>query len=98
MNISHDHHGTMLVLVLAFGAVAMVMLVGGVSAYTIFEHRVSLRQERRDAAFHVAEAGIEYHRWHLSVNPNDFQDGTGRSGPYTHEARDKQNQLIGYFS
>lgn len=81
-----------------FGSVAFTMIVGGVSSYAIFEHQASLRKHTRDAAFHIAEAGIEYYRWHLAHAPTDYQDGTGQPGPYVHQYTDKDGQDIGSFS
>ena len=48
-------------------------------------------------AFRVAEAGIEYYRWHLAHADKDYQDGTGVAGPYTHNYFDKNGNLIGQF-
>ncbi len=84
--------------ILVFGSVAFTMIVGGVSSYAIFEHQVSLRNHQRDVAFHIAEAGIEYYRWHLAHSPTDYQDGTGVAGPYQHSFDDKNGDTIGYYS
>ena len=50
-----------------------------------------------EQAFQIAEAGIEYYRWHLAHAPQDFQDGTGRDGPYYHSYQDKDGVVIGGF-
>ncbi|PIT92093.1 MAG: hypothetical protein COU08_04550 [Candidatus Harrisonbacteria bacterium CG10_big_fil_rev_8_21_14_0_10_42_17] len=50
-----------------------------------------------EVAFQVAEAGIEYYRWHLAHAPEDFQDGTGAPGPYLHPYSDKEGNVIGEF-
>lgn len=55
-------------------------------------------KHNRDMAFQVAEAGISYYRWHLAHNPGDYQDGTGAPGPYVHEYKDKDGDLVGYYS
>ncbi|MEK7552740.1 MAG: hypothetical protein AAB505_01370, partial [Patescibacteria group bacterium] len=52
----------------------------------------------REKAFQIAEAGIEYYRWHLAHAPQDFQDGTGVPGPYVHEYKDRDGQVIGNFT
>lgn len=49
-------------------------------------------------ALHIAEAGVNYYRWHLAHDPQDYQDGTEDDGPYIHEYYDPQGSLIGYFS
>jgi hypothetical protein len=74
----------------------MIML--GVAGYALFEFRASQRVGDREAAFHFAEAGLNYYRWHLAHNATDYQDGTGQSGPYVHGYTDADGQVIGYFS
>lgn len=56
------------------------------------------RLNDRAQALAVAEAGIEYYRWHLAHAPEDYQDGTGGPGPYTHDYADKNGAVIGQFS
>ena len=87
-----------LLFVLIFGSLAVTIIVTGVASYGIFEHRVSVRQHRRDLSFHIAEAGINYYRWHLAHAPTDYEDGTGLPGPYRHSFEDKDGNTIGYFS
>lgn len=52
----------------------------------------------RERALEIAEAGAEYYRWHLAHVPEDYQDGTGGPGPYVHQYRDANNNIIGAFS
>ncbi len=52
----------------------------------------------REQAFQVAEAGIEYYRWHLAHAPADYKDGTNTNGPYAHSFTDKDGSTIGSFS
>ncbi|MBI5728491.1 MAG: hypothetical protein HY984_01925 [Candidatus Magasanikbacteria bacterium] len=93
-----DRRGTLLIFILIFGAAAMTIITVGAASYAIFEHRASLRVAERDRAFEVAEAGINYYRWHLAHNPTDFTDGTGQAGPFEHPYHDKNNNEIGRFS
>ncbi|MFA5987417.1 MAG: hypothetical protein WC797_02070 [Candidatus Paceibacterota bacterium] len=53
---------------------------------------------QKEAALAVADAGIDYYRWHLKNFPDDFQDGTGHGGPYVHSFYDKNGNQIGHFS
>lgn len=85
-------------LVLVFGSIAFTVIVSGVSTYALMEYRASNKYLYRDQAFHVAEAGINYYRWHLAHNPTDYTDGTGEPGPYVHEYVDKNGTVIGKFS
>ncbi|MBU0618835.1 hypothetical protein KKD62_01215 [Patescibacteria group bacterium] len=56
------------------------------------------RQEASEEALNIAEAGANYYRWHLAHAPEDFQDGTGQTGPYVHEYHDPEGSLDGQFS
>jgi len=96
--LAYDQRGAILLYIIAFGGMAFTIIVGGVVSYSLIEHRASIKKHSRDMAFHIAEAGIEYYRWHLAHDPNDFQDGTGQSGPYVHEYYDKDGTVIGDFS
>lgn len=85
------------ILVLVFSAV-FLMLLSALSGYIFVEKKLELAKENRQKAFHIAEAGLEYYRWHLAHWPNDLQDGTGAPGPYVHEFYDPEGGLIGYYS
>lgn len=95
--ITKDRTGSVLLSSLVLGMVAMLFVMGLLS-YSLFEQRVSTRHHYRDLSLHIAEAGINYYRWHLAHDPSDYTDGTGQVGPYEHEYRDKDGDLIGYFS
>lgn len=58
----------------------------------------SNRQYASEVSLNIAEAGINYYRWHLAHDPLDFQDGTGLPGPYEHEYFDPQGKSVGYYS
>lgn len=90
--------GSALIYVLMFGLIATTVVVSGIASYGIFEHRAALRYAYRDQAFQIAEAGVSYYRWHLAHNQTDYQDGTGQPGPYEHPYRDKDGNIVGYFS
>jgi len=51
----------------------------------------------REFAFQIAEAGLDYYRWHLAKWPNDFRDGTNAPGPYIHDFEDADGNVIGQF-
>lgn len=93
---NQKNRGLVLVQVLVFAVVAVVTLTGliGWAGANIKASRESFYREQ---AFEIAEAGIEYYRWHLAHNPTDFQDGTGASGPYIHAYYDKDGVRIGQF-
>ncbi|MBP6912174.1 MAG: pilus assembly PilX N-terminal domain-containing protein [Candidatus Pacebacteria bacterium] len=94
------HHtykrGSLLLMVLVYMAI-------GVSAVTAFVgwgvtlNKVSQNLIYKEQALQIAEAGIEYYRWHLAHDSDDFQDGTGSEGPYVHDYKDKNEIKIGEF-
>lgn len=89
--------GQIIIQVLVFASVSVVLLSGLVSwaAVTSLSAR---HASYREQAFQIAEAGVEYYRWHLAHAPEDFQDGTGAPGPYVHAFADKDGNTIGSFS
>lgn len=84
-------------MVLILGGLA-AFLIGGLVQLGISEYRAGQTKTAKEVAFHLAEAGVEYYRWHLEHDPTDFQDGTGGPGPYVHTYTDKDGAIIGSFS
>jgi hypothetical protein len=82
--------------ILVFGAIAIILLSGFV-IWADMSIKSVLRNTDQAVAFRVAEAGIEYYKWHLAHTPGDFQDGTGQPGPYRHDYFDKNGNKIGEF-
>ena len=59
----------------------------------------SNRNVGSEQALHIAEAGINYYKWHLAHDPADFSDGTGQEGgTYTHDFTDPQGAQTGKYS
>lgn len=96
--LKQDQTGNILLAAVVFGFISFTLIVAGVSSYAINENRASGRKHGREMAFQIAEAGINYYRWHLAHNKTDYQDGTGQSGPYIHEYKDKEGNIIGHYS
>jgi hypothetical protein len=93
-----DQQGSMLFFVLIFGSLAFTCIVLGVAGFAIIENRASYSKQNREMAFQIAEAGVNYYRWHLAHNKTDYQDGTGLPGPYVHAYTDKNGTVIGHYS
>ncbi len=74
--------GSIMLLALVFGAIFFVVF-SGLSGYVIAENNFEAFHRARSEAFSIAEAGLEYYRWHLAHFPSDLQNGTGQPGPYT---------------
>ncbi|MFA5061581.1 MAG: pilus assembly PilX N-terminal domain-containing protein [Patescibacteria group bacterium] len=92
--------GNILLFVMVFGTIAFSIIVVGLAGYAISENRASLSKHNREVAFQIADAGINYYRWHLAHSQTDFYDGNGTStpGPYVHAYSDKDGNVIGHFS
>lgn len=93
----HTQRGYFVILVLVFSAVFMT-LITTLAGYIFVQKKVQLAEENRQKAINVAEAGLEYYRWHLAHFPNDLKDGTGAAGPYTHTVADPEGGTLGTFS
>ena len=83
--------------ILIFGSVAVLFLAGFL-VWLDTTTKSILRAFDREQALTIAEAGIEYYRWHLAHAPQDYTDGATSTGPYVHSYYDKNNNLIGAFS
>ncbi|MAZ40635.1 hypothetical protein CL654_00750 [bacterium] len=83
--------------VLVFGFIG-ALLVAGIVSWAGTNIKSARRDVLREQALQVAEAGIEYYRWHLAHDKTDYQDGTGGPGPYVHDFLDKEGTKIGEFS
>ncbi|MBI2009580.1 MAG: hypothetical protein HYS86_00225 [Candidatus Chisholmbacteria bacterium] len=64
---------------------ALLLTVGSQLEFTF-------RQVALDQALNIAEAGVNYYRWHLAHAPSDFVTDTG-----VHDYRDPQGDLMGAF-
>lgn len=89
--------GQILIQAIVFGSIA-IYLLGAFASWASLNIKVSRQTFNREQALQIAEAGIDYYRWHLAHAPTDFQDGTGVPGPYVHDFYDKNGNIIGQFS
>lgn len=89
--------GQLLIQVLIFAAIATLVLTG-IASFVSVSIQAGRITAQRELAIEVAEAGIDYYRWHLAHNQNDYQDGTGGAGPYVHDFLDKDGNIIGQYS
>ncbi len=91
--------GFILVNVLVFGVIAMIvtsaLVMWGASML-----KNTLQLSAREQAMQIAEAGIDYYRWHLAHASNDYKDGnaTTTNGPFVHDFEDKDGVVIGQFA
>ncbi len=71
----------MLVGILVFASIA-VLIMSTIVSGAVSNIELTERLTDKEKAFQIAEAGVDYYRWHLAHASQDFQDGTGKSGPY----------------
>jgi hypothetical protein len=91
--------GLVLVNVLVFGVIAIIVTTALINWAVIMIK--SMRQlTYSEQAVQIAEAGIDYYRWHLAHAPTDYKDGnaTTTNGPFIHDFKDKSGNTIGQFS
>jgi hypothetical protein len=95
--IRNKKHGSIIITVLVFAAVAVTIIIGLVNWSSAM--LMSVRNiQSKEQAFQIAEAGIDYYQWHLAQTPNDYKDGTTTPQPYVHSFYDKDGNLLGTFS
>ncbi len=96
-NIQKNQKGSILPALLIIGAAFVIVIYGLLFVLTL-QFDFARRQLASERALNIAEAGINYYRWHLAHDPDDYQDGTGNPGPYVHEYLDPLGAAIGSFS
>lgn len=89
--------GQILAQVLVFASIG-ILLITALTSWATGNVRVSRESFYREQAIEIAEAGVDYYRWHLAHAPQDFLDGTATSGPYIHDFFDKDGSKIGTFT
>lgn len=77
---------------------AFLIVIYGLLFVLSIQLEFSNRQIGQESALHIAEAGVNYYRWHLAHDPDDFTDATGAPGPYEHEYVDPQGNAVGKYS
>ena len=95
-----QHAGDILLSVIVFSAIAVTITIAFVNWGATLLKNVRMVADR-EQALQIAEAGIDYYRWHLAHSPLDYKDGTCATvcsnGPYTHQFTDKDGNVIGSY-
>ncbi|MBI5405605.1 hypothetical protein HY972_01015 [Candidatus Kaiserbacteria bacterium] len=89
--------GSTTLLVLVFGGIFLLVL-SALSGHVLVQNRAEDVTRIKAEAFNVAEAGLEYYRWHLAHFPSDLTNGTGLPGPYAIAIPDPSGGAIGTAS
>lgn len=90
-------NGNILILSLIF-CTLFAVFIATLTNLSVLNTKTTKASYEKEKAFQIAEAGINYYRWHLAHFPNDYKDGTGIDGPYVHVYNDKDENPIGEFS
>jgi hypothetical protein len=90
------NQGQIIIQALVFGGIGIFFISGLINWFNI-SMKASRQTLNREQAIQIAEAGIDYYRWHLAHSPQDYQDGTGMPGPYAHDFYDKDGNVIGQY-
>lgn len=93
----HTDSGSILILTIVFTAIFMI-LFSSLLGYLLVQYKWVSQKTEQERALQIAEAGVEYYRWHLAHFPKDITDGTGGPGPYVHVYEDPESGPIGEFS
>ena len=76
--INNKQQGIITTLVLIFGAIFLIFLTGLLS-FILSQHKMSLKKVAWNKALYIAEAGINYSKWRLLHDENDFSFNGSRS-------------------
>jgi len=96
-----SRQGAILITTLVFTFIFIVMstaLLGNIVA----QYKAGVQRVARTNALQIAEAGINYYKWHLDNFTDDYADGTAQTGcnpcgPYIHDYEDPNSSIIGKF-
>ncbi|MDA3840171.1 MAG: hypothetical protein PF572_03700 [Patescibacteria group bacterium] len=97
--------GGMLVIVLVVTSLFIVISIG-IIELSLLRQKVLKKQISKTQSLHIAEAGINYYRWHLAHDGTDYYDGTGSDpgpvgepyGPYIYDYISPGGEVQGKFS
>lgn len=89
--------GFIMLMALVFGSI-FVTVLGALASYSITQNRVQYASTGKAKALALAEAGLEYYRWHLAHDPADITNGTGGPGPYVYTQADPEGGTAGTIS
>ena len=89
--INNKNKGVITTTVLVFGAI-FSFLLSGTLGMILLQHRNSLHKLAWNKSLEIAEAGINYSRWHIAHAPEDFDF----SGVYNY--KDPEGTVIGQYS
>ena len=96
---STSQKGAIVLSILVYASIAVVV-VSSLVGLLVTTFKSSTDLVDREQSFQIAEAGIDYYRWHLAHSQSDYYDGQGATstGPYVHIYYNKDGEAIGKFT
>ncbi len=82
--------GSLVIFVLIFGGVFLISF-GGILSFLLLQYKFSLEKAAYEESLHIAEAGIDFAKWHINHWPDDFSF----SGTYSY--KNASGDTIGYY-
>ncbi len=89
--------GSIMLIALIFGAIFLGVFTA-LSGFVLSGNNFEIQKQAQNEAVSIAEAGLEYYRWHLAHFPSDLQDGTGVPGPYVISYKDPTGGTVGTYT
>jgi len=86
-----------MLLAVVFGAIFLTV-IGSLTSFVLIDNKLQSEQTDKNRALAIAEAGIEYYRWHLAHFTGDVQNGTGAPGPYVISYNDPEGSTAGSYT
>ena len=106
LSLQKTNKGAITTLVLVFGTI-FILTFSSIVGFILIQLKQSRQKVAWNQALVIAEAGINYYRWHLAHSPGDLQDDQSWCcdsppcsvcGPYEHNYFDSEGGLIGKYS
>ncbi len=92
-----NESGAILILIIVFTGI-FLLSISSLLGMVVYQKKLNDQHIAKVQAIHIAEAGINYYRWHLAHAEEDYTDNTGGPGPYIHTYEDPTTGLVGTFS
>lgn len=101
--IANNNQGSMLIISIVLTGLFMAMTMGAIGL-SLLQQKLNMVKVASNQAIHIAEAGVNYYRWVLYHNPEEYcnkeachaDPNTQPYGPYEH--KDASGNITGYYS
>ncbi len=103
-NLKHNQSGSMLIIVLVATGLFLIIMLGAIGL-GLLQRKLNISKIARAQALHIAEAGVNYYRWVLYHDHEEYCNGEGACigapdygpyGPYAYTDSGGEN-IIGYY-